>query len=196
MSNASLHYTSLSFYTMVKSSSPVWVLIFAILFQLERPSLKLIGVVLIISFGTCLTITGDISYSVPGLELIMGASIASGLRWSLTQILLQDNTGGMDNPISTMTFISPVAAVFAGMLSILFEIFGDEGLLNSSFSDSPHAILKTLLIALIGAILAYFMVLSEYYLIKNTSVMTISIIVSLHLCRASLKKLSLLFWPL
>lgn len=45
LSNASLQHISLSFYTMVKSCSPVFVLIFAFFFGLERPNQRLFAII-------------------------------------------------------------------------------------------------------------------------------------------------------
>jgi solute carrier family 35, member C2 len=60
---------------MVKSSVPVWVLLFAILFGLEKPSSKLLGIIGFICLGTFFTIKGEISFSLLGLMMIIGASV-------------------------------------------------------------------------------------------------------------------------
>ncbi|CAL9099567.1 unnamed protein product [Musa textilis] len=55
LSNASLVFISVTFATMCKSASPVFLLLFAFAFRLETPSYKLLGIILIISFGVLLT---------------------------------------------------------------------------------------------------------------------------------------------
>jgi drug/metabolite transporter (DMT)-like permease len=44
LSNNSLKYITLSLYTMVKSSAPIFVLLFAFLFRLEKPTFKLVSI--------------------------------------------------------------------------------------------------------------------------------------------------------
>jgi len=48
LSNNSLKYITLSFYTMVKSSAPIFVLLFAFMFKLEKPTIKLVRTLLLI----------------------------------------------------------------------------------------------------------------------------------------------------
>ncbi|KAL2911487.1 hypothetical protein HK105_209018 [Polyrhizophydium stewartii] len=155
MSNASLHYISLSFYTMIKSSTPVWVLIFAFLFGLERPRWSLISVILVICSGVIFTVAGEIRFSLWGFLLILGASVMSGLRWSLTQILLQSTQLGMDNPVATLKNLTPVGAAMLGLMSLGIEFFGPTGLTESSFFSSWSTGIQTFGVVGAGAILAF-----------------------------------------
>ncbi|KAJ1328469.1 hypothetical protein BSLG_010201 [Batrachochytrium salamandrivorans] len=189
-SNASLHYISLSFYTMIKSSTPVWVLVFAFLFGLEKPQWKLVLVILVICSGVVFTVAGEIRFSLIGFLLILSASVMSGLRWSLTQILLQNANMGMDNPVATLRYLSPVGAVLIGLMSCFSEFTGPQGLLQSNFFSTVGSSLQTLAILMAGALLAFCMTLAEYYLIRNTSVVTLSVIgISKEICIISLSVL-------
>lgn len=51
LSNRSLAYITVSFYTMCKSTVPLWLLCFAFLFRVEKPSWGLFGVMITISGG-------------------------------------------------------------------------------------------------------------------------------------------------
>ncbi|CAA0813304.1 Probable sugar phosphate/phosphate translocator [Striga hermonthica] len=55
LSNASLVFISVTFATMCKSASPIFLLLFAFAFRLESPSVKLLGIILVISVGILLT---------------------------------------------------------------------------------------------------------------------------------------------
>jgi len=46
---------------MIKSSSPVFVLLFAFLFQLEKPSVKLIGIIVIIVCGVFIMVMEEVN---------------------------------------------------------------------------------------------------------------------------------------
>lgn len=61
-SNASLKTITLAFYTMCKSSSLAFVLLFAFLFRLENPRLSLVGVIAIITVGVVLMVATETRY--------------------------------------------------------------------------------------------------------------------------------------
>jgi len=46
---------------MIKSSTPVFVLLFAFLFSLEKPSLKLIGIIVIIVSGVFIMVMEEVN---------------------------------------------------------------------------------------------------------------------------------------
>ncbi|CAH1764762.1 12295_t:CDS:2 [Entrophospora sp. SA101] len=173
MANASLVYITLSFYTMVKSSTPVWVLLFAFLFHLEQPRILLVLIITVISVGVILTVAGETKFNLIGFLLVLGAAIISGLRWTLTQILLQKEEG-MNDPISTLYYISPVMFIMMLILSLMFEnplfIFSTS-IHFRSFKTS----LQTFGLMLTGGLLAFCMTVAEFALIKNTSTVTLSV---------------------
>eukprot|EP00897_Mesotaenium_endlicherianum_P010562 jgi/Mesen1/9534/ME000064S08879 len=89
ISNRSLVLITLTFYTMCKSSAPVFLLIFAFAFKLETPSLRLLGVIVVVSVGVLLTVAGETEFELVGFILVMIGAVMSGLRWVLVQVLLQ-----------------------------------------------------------------------------------------------------------
>ncbi|CAK9308713.1 unnamed protein product [Citrullus colocynthis] len=89
LSNASLVSISVTFATMCKSGSPIFLLLFAFAFRLEAPSFRLSGIILIISVGILLTVAKETEFEFWGFIFVMLASVMSGFRWSMTQILLQ-----------------------------------------------------------------------------------------------------------
>jgi len=121
LSNNSLEYISLTFYTMVKSGSPVFVLLFAFLFQLEKPNCTLIAIIGVIVGGVLLMVIDTFQFSFIGYLMIQSATILAGLRWALTQILLSREGLGMTNPLATTLILAPVMAVTIGISSGLIE---------------------------------------------------------------------------
>lgn len=89
LSNASLVFISVTFATMCKSASPIFLLLFAFAFKLESPSIKLFGIIFIISIGILLTVVKETEFEFWGFIFVMLAAVLSGFRWSMTQILLQ-----------------------------------------------------------------------------------------------------------
>ena len=88
LSNKSLVHITMSFYTMCKSTTPIFLLLFAFLWRLERPSWGLAGVVGVIVSGLLLLVKGEAKFDATGFALVMTAACMSGLRFTLTQVLL------------------------------------------------------------------------------------------------------------
>lgn len=89
LSNISLVFITVTFATMCKSAAPIFILLFAFMFRLEKPSFSLLGIMLIVSFGVLLTVAKETEFNLWGFIFIMLAAVMSGFRWSMTQILLQ-----------------------------------------------------------------------------------------------------------
>ncbi|KAG0738695.1 hypothetical protein G6F57_012159 [Rhizopus arrhizus] len=173
-SNASLVYITLSFYTMVKSSTPIWVLVFSFLFGFEKPRFWLIMIIVIMVTGVVLTVEGETKFDGVGFSLVLTASIISGLRWSMTQLLLQHEQLGIDNPIATLYYLSPVMFITMLTLSLTFESPFEQFQHSKHFDTLSH-IIESLGLMSIGGLLAFAMTLAELYLIKNTNTVTLSV---------------------
>ncbi|XP_074276041.1 putative sugar phosphate/phosphate translocator At1g06470 [Silene latifolia] len=173
LSNASLVFISVTFATMCKSAAPIFLLIFAFAFRLESPSLKLFGIILVISFGILLTVAKDTEFEFWGFIFVMLAAVMSGFRWCMTQILLQKEAYGLKNPLTFMSYVTPIMAIATGLMSLLLDPW-DEFRTNVYF-DSPWHVMKSCLLMLFGGTLAFFMVLTEYVLISVTSAVTVTI---------------------
>ncbi|KAK1386750.1 putative sugar phosphate/phosphate translocator [Heracleum sosnowskyi] len=173
LSNASLVFVSVTFATMCKSASPIFLLLFAFAFRLESPSVKLLSIILIISVGILLTVAKETEFQFWGFIFVMLASVMSGFRWTMTQILLQKEVYGLKNPLTLMSYVAPVMAVSTGILSLIFEPW-DQFSKNVYFNSSWH-ITRSSLLMLFGGTLAFFMVLTEYILVSVTSAVTVTI---------------------
>ncbi|XP_063946492.1 probable sugar phosphate/phosphate translocator At1g06470 isoform X2 [Daucus carota subsp. sativus] len=173
LSNASLVFVTVTFATMCKSASPIFLLLFAFAFRLESPSAKLFGIILVISVGILFTVAKETEFQLLGFIFVMIAAVMSGFRWTMTQILLQKEVYGLQNPLMLMSFIAPVMAVSTGILSLIFEPWSEFGT-NVYFNSSWH-ITRSCLLLLLGGTLAFFMVLTEYILVSVTSAVTVTI---------------------
>nr|KAF6359053.1 solute carrier family 35 member C2 [Pipistrellus kuhlii] len=154
LSNWSFLYITVSLYTMTKSSAVLFILIFSLIFKLEELSTQ---------------------FNMEGFALVLGASFIGGIRWTLTQILLQKADLGLQNPIDTMFHLQPL--MFLGLFP-LFAVF--EGLhLSTSekifrFQDTG-LLLRVLGSLFLGGILAFGLGFSEFLLVSRTSSLTLSI---------------------
>ena len=57
--------------------------------DLCRPSWQLAAVVAVISVGLFLLVAGETQFHLVGFIMVMSASALAGLRWTITQVLLQ-----------------------------------------------------------------------------------------------------------
>lgn len=181
LSNVSFKFISLSLYTMLKASSLMFVLLFGLLFRLEKFHWRLLVIVLIMTGSVVMMVKEPQNSGLQalsqdknnkfGILLVLGASVMSGLRWSFTQILLKHNDY-TNNSISTIFYISP------SMCLTLFTFgLGFEGW--SNFTASPiwefKGIFGTILLMIIPGVLAFMMTLCEFKLLSVAQVITLSI---------------------
>lgn len=173
LGNTSLKFITLTFYTMCKSSSLVFVLMFAFLFRLEKVTWRLVIIIGTMTIGVVMMVAGEIEFSLIGFVLIMTAAFFSGFRWGLTQILLLSNPA-TSNPFSSIFFLAPVMFLTLTALAIPLEGFSDliGGLKHLT---EQWGVLPTPFLILFPGIIAFLMTASEFALLQRTSVVTLSI---------------------
>ncbi|GAB7347618.1 hypothetical protein MBLNU459_g4491t1 [Dothideomycetes sp. NU459] len=173
LGNTSLKFISLTFYTMCKSSVLAFVLIFAFLFRLEKPSLRLGGIIFFMTAGVVMMVAGETAFSAIGFILVMSAAFFSGFRWSLTQILLLRNPA-TSNPFSTLFFLTPV--MFVALLVIALPVEGPSEI-RAGFQvlAESRGTFGAVGILLFPGLLAFLMTASEFALLQRTSVVTLSV---------------------
>ncbi|KAJ6823986.1 putative sugar phosphate/phosphate translocator [Iris pallida] len=173
LSNASLVFITVTFATMCKSASPIFLLVFAFAFRLETPSVKLLGIILVISVGVLLTVAKETQFEFWGFLFVMLAAVMSGFRWSMTQILLQKESYGLKNPITLMSYVTPVMTVATAISSLLMDPWST--LKDDKYFNSSKHIINSCLLMFLGGTLAFFMVLTEYILVSATSAVTVTV---------------------
>ncbi|KFA48471.1 hypothetical protein S40293_00401 [Stachybotrys chartarum IBT 40293] len=173
LGNTSLKFVSLTFYTMCKSSSLAFVLLFAFFFRLETPTWRLVAIIATMTLGVILMVFGEVEFKLGGFVLVISAAFFSGFRWGLTQILLLRNPA-TSNPFSSIFYLTPVMFATLFGLAIPVEGFGPlvEGLKTLT---AEWGVVMTPLFLLFPGCIAFLMTASEFALLKRTSVVTLSI---------------------
>lgn len=175
LSNVSFKFVSLSLYTMLKSSSLMFVLLFGLLFRLEKFHWRLVVIVLVMTVSVLMMVrrpdSSEDENSGLGVVLVLGASMMSGLRWSFTQLLLKHNDY-TNNSILTIFYISPSMCVTLFVFGLVFEGW-------TNFIASPiweiKGVLTTIGLMIIPGTLAFMMTLCEFKLLSVAQVITLSI---------------------
>ncbi|KAF6837593.1 nucleotide-sugar transporter [Colletotrichum plurivorum] len=173
LGNTSLKFITLTFYTMCKSSSLAFVLIFAFLFRLEKPTWRLVAIIATMTAGVVLMVSGEVEFNIVGFVLVISAAFFSGFRWGLTQILLLRNPA-TSNPFSSIFFLAPV--MFLTLIVIAIPLEGFPALFKGiEILVAEWGAFMTPLFLLFPGCIAFLMTASEFALLQRTSVVTLSI---------------------
>lgn len=146
---------------MCKSSSLAFVLLFAFLFKLETPSWRLAGVIFIITSGVVLMVSTETQFDAAGMIEVLSASALGGLRWSLTQILLDKQSMGMGNPIATLFWLAPVMGVTLAIVSMAVDGWGNV-FGNEKFFGTIGKTFETIGTILLPGVIAFMMNITEF----------------------------------
>lgn len=123
--------------------------------------------------SVCTAVAKETEFEFWGFIFVMLAAVMSGFRWTMTQILLQKEVYGLKNPLTLMSYVTPVMAVATAVLSLIMDPW-DEFRTSNYFNSSWH-ITRSCLLMFLGGTLAFFMVLTEYILVSVTSAVTVTI---------------------
>ena len=170
LSNLSLVRITMTFYTMVKSSTPIFVLIWAYLFGIERITPQLLIVVLIIAIGEYFTVKGEANFDRIGFFLCLSASMLSGARWTLVQLKLRSLDPPLKTTIATMRLLSPSMFISLFLISLVVE----QPWVRLSHKTAEQTF-TTVGLGLLGATLAIAMILCEFYLIMRANAIVLMI---------------------
>ena len=171
LSNVSMVTLTITFYTMVKASTPIFVLAWAYVFGIERITWSLIGVVLIIAFGEFLTVLGEVEFKPMGFVLCLSAAVMSGARWTLVQKNLKSLEPPLKTTIATMKLLAP--CMFVSMLA--FSLAIEQPWTKVDTHDPFQAMIRILGLGIIGAIFAICMILCEFHLIMHSTAIVLMI---------------------
>ena len=145
---------------MCKSSSLIFVLIFAFLFRLEVFSWRLVAVIFLIFSGVVLMVATEADFVLRGFILVLSASALGGLRWSLTQVLLKTKNIGFDNPAATIYWLAPSMAITLAITSAVLENW--PSIFRTQFFRGALVSSETVFYLTAPGVLAFCMVLSEF----------------------------------
>jgi len=175
LSQASFQYIQVALYTVTKSTSIIFILFFSLLFGLERKHWSLVIIVSMIGFGLTMFTYKSTDFNVLGFLMVLCASFLSGIRWTLSQLIMQKSSLGLSNPIDMIFHIQPIM-----ILTLLPFVLGFEGpalfSMAENFNDYGFEVFIIDVGEVIsGGILAFLMEAAEFLLVSHTSSLTLSI---------------------
>jgi len=174
-SNWSIMLSTVSLYTMAKSSTVLFIMAFSILFKLEKPTWILFVSVICIALGLFLFTFESKQFDMTGFLMAILASVMGGIRWTTAQLVMQKKALGLSNPLDAIYHIQPMMAAIMVFLALSLEgkeVIGSPLIFHASTTSIA---LTSLLVILGGALLAFLLTIAEYLLVTYTSGMTLSI---------------------
>ncbi|KAI9149357.1 putative sugar phosphate/phosphate translocator [Paramyrothecium foliicola] len=165
-SNVVYLYLSVAFIQMLKSASPVAVLIISWIWRVADPSMSKFLNVLVIVFGVGLSSFGEIEFSLVGFLYQVAGTIFEALRLVMIQVMLSGEGMKMD-PLVGLYYYAPVCTV----MNIVVAIFTE--LPKFKLEDAAQAGYGMLLL---NAMVAFMLNVASVFLIGKTSglVMTLT----------------------
>ncbi|KAJ1524880.1 hypothetical protein ONE63_009745 [Megalurothrips usitatus] len=175
LSNWGLELIQVSLYTMTKSTTIVFILMFSLIFKLEKKSWTLVLIVALISLGLFMFTYEATEFNTLGFTLVLLASFLSGVRWTMAQVFMQHSETGHQNPLDMVYHVQPWMILSVLPFAAFYEgsQVAKSCLLYGSY-DSQGAI-NTVTKVVAGALLAFAMEISEFLVVVNTSSLTLSV---------------------
>jgi solute carrier family 35 protein C2 len=185
LSNSSFFFISITLYTMVKCSSPIFVMLTSFVAGIEKVRKLLMLAIILISLGVGMAAAGSVDFKWSGFLLVLIASVISGFRLVYVQILLQkEKYNGEEslNSFEIYLYYAPVLSICILPFALILEgpRFASDYpslAINGSLLYAKFLfLLEFLIILIIGALLGLCLNISEFLLIQRTSSLTYTVI--------------------
>ncbi|CAO1324781.1 unnamed protein product [Diamesa hyperborea] len=170
-----LEFVDVALYTMTKSTAIIFISFFAVVFRLEKKSWNLLFIVVMISSGLFLFTYKSTEFKLLGFIFLLIASVSSGARWTLAQLVMQKSKLGLHNPIDMIYYMQPFMIISILPFAIIFEFGKLWSHFYILFEMEYNEIFIVWLKISIGAFLAFFMEISEFLVLSQTSSLTLSV---------------------
>ncbi|GJN90762.1 hypothetical protein Rhopal_003776-T1 [Rhodotorula paludigena] len=133
LSNWAYLWCTVSFIHILKAFAPVAILLAAFAFGIKTFSLRLLGIVAVISFGVGLASWGETDFSLVGFTIQMVAIAVEATRVTLIQILLSPTSTAPDgapaapaiatgmSPLKTLYFFAPACLAINAVFLVALE---------------------------------------------------------------------------
>lgn len=175
LSQWSFEYIDVALYTITKSTSIMFILMWAILLNLEKKHWSLVIIVLMISVGLIMFTYKSTDFVMVGFLMVLSASFLSGIRWTVSQLIMQRAQYGLSNPMDMIYHVQPLM-----ILTVLPFAIGIEGTsVATSVTmfryNEVSTFLQTIALVTVGGTIAFGMEVAEFLLVSYTSSLTLSV---------------------
>lgn len=175
LSQWSFEFIDVALYTITKSTSIVFILMFAILFGLEKRHWSLVFIVLTISIGLIMFTYKSTDFVFVGFMMVLSASFLSGIRWTVSQLIMQKGKYSLGNPIDMIFHVQPLMIITLLPFAVGFEGTRVSSSLQLFRYEEFSVFLETMGLVVVGGVIAFLMEVGEFMLLANTSSLTLSV---------------------
>lgn len=175
LSQWSFQYINVALYTMTKSSSIIFILFWGITLGLEKKHWSFVLIVLMIGAGLFMFTWQSTEFVLLGFSMVFAASFLSGIRWTVSQLIMQRAQYNLKNPFDMIYHVQPLMII----VCIPFAV-GIEGVRVATSASmfrfsSLSSLLRTLSLVAGGGVIAFLMECAEFLLVSHTSSLTLSL---------------------
>lgn len=172
-SNVALLLLTVSFGTILKGGAPVFTFLWGILLRVEVFSLPLSIAVTLIAGGITLASFGEGSdFVLLGFLLQLSSTALGGLRWAMTHVLLKGDPATAMPPLTATLYTSPTTALCVLPFALVME--SQSVFAHVSKIESADALRLSGLLFCIAS-LVFLVLISEYWLVRDTSSLALSV---------------------
>jgi len=175
LSQWSFEYIDVALYTITKSTSIVFILMFSLLFRLEKKHWSLIIIVIMISTGLTMFTYKSTDFVLLGFMMVLTASFLSGIRWTLSQLIMQKTQLGLSNPIDLVYHVQPLMILCLLPFAVAFEGTRISASISVFRYQEISVFLNTMGLVGFGGLIAFCMEVAEFMLVSYTSGLTLSV---------------------
>jgi solute carrier family 35 protein C2 len=169
-SNLALKILSVSFGTILKGGGPIFTFLWGLFFRVETFSAGICVSLTTIALGIALASMGEgQEFQLLGFILQLLASALGGLRWAMTHVLLKSNAAM--TPVTAVLYTSPTTALCVLPFALGLE---SVGVWNHEFTEAGELSIVLVTMTTV-ATLVFFLLVSEYWLVKATSSLAVSV---------------------
>ena len=119
--NLTYLYLSVAFIQMLKATTPVAVLIFGWVFQVDKFEMKKLFNISFIVLGIVIASIGEIKFVFIGFLFQLGGIIFEAIRLVMVQRLLSGKEYKMD-PLVSLYYFAPICAIMNFCVALIFEV--------------------------------------------------------------------------
>nr|ACI87874.1 triose phosphate transporter [Antonospora locustae] len=172
VSSYALRNISLAFYTMVKSSAPVFILLCGFALGIEKLSFFLFFLMFTIGGGVFLTSMVDTCFDMYGFGLVSIASFMAGLRWALVQYLIHKKCVRSAGVTVTIQELCLPISILLLLCSCGME--GIPTIVRSEFLVNAQKSMFNAVFIILSGCLSFSLILAEFALVDQASVIYLS----------------------
>lgn len=172
-SNVALKLLAVSFGTILKGGAPVFTMMWGLLLGIETysGSLCLSLITIVLGIGLASLGEGD-DFAVLGFILQLSATALGGLRWAMTHVLLKGDSTHRMPPVTATLYTSPTTAACVLPFALFLE---GRDVLSHLGGLKALDYVKILAVLTVIATLVFILLVSEYWLVSETSSLALSV---------------------